>query len=158
MALFKEGTQIRKIALSQSDMDDLLIFAEDRLNSWQETESTVEFKDSDEIAIACLLLEDGLLPDKAVKALANTVLKALSECREKRLAVESLKIQPPKPGRKEDRANKGRLLFSTSKLIRQGIPKQQAYDIVAKQLHKSPDTVRRTYERAIKSRVKSTGK
>lgn len=158
MAIFKEGMQIWKIAFNQPDADDFLSFAEDRLKAWQQAEDSIEFKDPDEIAIACLLLEDDLLPDKAAKALAGTMLNTLHECREKRLTIESLKIQPPRSGRKENRAGKGHILLSTSKLIKQGIPKQQAYDIVANQFYKSPDTVRRIYERAIKSRAKSTGK
>ncbi|WP_376697240.1 hypothetical protein [Wenzhouxiangella sp. EGI_FJ10305] len=110
----------------------------------------ISFKSTDEILKASYLLDKGRLPEAAWSAYSHVVLDAILEIEEKKLTVDSLHIKPPKRGRQEDRRQKGYMILKTQELIRFGYSPTEAYDQLAQELHKSPDTVRRTYERARK--------
>lgn len=159
MGVIKEGMEAWKAAWSSKDPGDVLSHMDYLLSEWQESEIIVEFENPWQIIIASLFLTDGILPLQARKGLANTILNTIGECSEKRFKVDSLKIKPDKPGRKKDSETQWNMLHQTHSLIKEGLPKQESYELVAKKFHKSPDTVRRAYERAIKRRAnKPTGK
>lgn len=82
--------------------------------------------------------------------MARLTLQTISEVEDKKLGIDCLHISPPKPGRQENRRLKGQILFAVRDLIKSGYSKTDAYNEVSQQYFKSPDTVRRMYERAIK--------
>lgn len=153
--MFSSEHQIWKFANYWDELNDWLPYAEDLVRIWADQSSNeIKFKSTFEITIASFLLMDDLLPLAAKKAFAKVTLDVMSEARKKKLTLKSLYIDPPPPGRKKDRASLFIRMHEVIQLIEEGRQKQEAYNLVATQYHKSPDTVRRDYERYIKRRRK----
>jgi len=110
----------------------------------------VTFQNHDQILKACFLLDEGLLPKSAWSAFANVVMDTVVEAQDKKLTIKSLDLKPPRRGRTSDPKLQGYMVLKTKELIESGSSANEAYAQLAKELHKSPDTVRRTYERAKK--------
>ncbi|WP_231890967.1 hypothetical protein, partial [Methylomonas koyamae] len=65
-------------------------------------------------------------------------------------SLDCLHIKPPKPGRKDNRGEAFTRFREVRRLVQEGKNHTEAYRIVAEKHHKSPDTIRRDYERKIK--------
>ncbi|WP_434516687.1 hypothetical protein AB6Q56_08880 [Dechloromonas sp. ARDL1] len=149
--MFSSKHAIWKAANAADRLDDWLGNAEFMIGEWSAQSSEgVEFKSTWEIILAGLLLEDDLLPAPARVAFAKVMLQTIGEANANKIRVNSLHIEPPKPGRKEDRQQMGIRLRKVAGLIKEGMPATEAYKIVAEEHCKSPETIRRDYERAIK--------
>jgi len=152
--MFTSEHMIWKYADWLDELDDWLPYAEDLVKKWEKQSSDeIKFTRTFEIIIASFLLMDDLLPLTAKKAFANLTLDVISEVDKKKLTMESLCIHAPPPGRKKDSSFPVRIR-EVKELIAKGHSKQEAYELVASQYHKSPDTIRRAYERLFKRRKK----
>lgn len=153
--MFTPDHEIWKFANAGDELDDWLCYAEDLIEQWaSQSENEIKFKTTFEIILASLLLMDDLLPQAARKAFAGLTLETITEIKNKKVAIECLHITPPPPGRKEDLHAKGQILFGVRSLLKTGLSKTEAYEVVAAQHFKSPDTIRRMYERALKGKRK----
>ena len=151
--MFSPEHRIWEFSSAGDELDDWLPYAEDLVKKWAKQRSDeVEFGTTFEIILASLLLMDDLLPSPAKMAFARLTLDTITELDEKRISIGSLKIEPSKPGRKDDKQFKGYVIFSVREHIKNGLSKTEAYKAVAAKQFKSPETVRRIYERASKDR------
>jgi len=147
--MFTSEHQIWKFAYAGDELDDWLPYAEDLVEEWS-TEEEVVFKNTFDIILASYLLMDGLLPPSARKAFSELIFSVISESKEKKIALKSLHITPPKPGRKSDRNLEFHILRNVIEHLKQGLSKGEAYELVSLKYFKSTDTVRRMFERAVK--------
>jgi len=153
--IFSSGHEIWKYAYYHDKLDDWLPYAEDLIQNWS-SKNEVYFTSTFEITIASLLLLDDLLPLSARNACAMLLIATIKESAEKKYDIESLKLSPPSPGRKKINIHqKGIILFAIRDCVKAGLSPTDAYRIVADKHFKSPDTIRRMYERAIKKQPKS---
>jgi hypothetical protein len=153
MPMFTPDHEIWKFAYAADELSDWLGYAEDLVRKWtSQGDDEVKFRTTFEIILASLLLIDDLLPPSARKALARVTLETIAQLDNKKVAIECLHIEPPQPGRKIDTHFKGQVLFGVRELLKTGLSKTEAYKAVAAQQFKSPDTIRRIYERAMKRR------
>lgn len=135
------------------DQDDWLPYAEDLVEKWASlSRKEVKFEHTFDIQLAALLLVDDLLPPSARAAFADLMLDTIAENRTKKHTIECLRITPPPPGRKQDLHFRSQVIFGTHELIAGGLSKTEAYRIIAEEHSKSPDTIRRIYERARKKK------
>lgn len=149
--MFSSEHAIWKFARAGDELDDWLDHAEYLVNEWSiQNSDEVRFQNTFQIILAALLLEDDLLPTPARVAFAKVMLETISETQTNKLRVDCLHIHPPKPGRKEDRAGVFIKFHQVRKLIQEGMTATEAYKVVAEEHCKSPDTIRRDYERMIK--------
>lgn len=148
--MFSSNTAIWKYANSIDEFDDVFTEAEELILKWsRHIDSEVEFKSIGEIYFAALLLEDGLLPVPAKKAFAKVMRKAINEAYQNKLCIKSLYIHPPKPGRKNNQTASVNRCREVMRLINNGESATDAYKVVAEKHFKSPDTIRRDYERIV---------
>ena len=155
MMIFSSVHEIWKFANGNGELDDLLPYAEDLVNKWaNQSGDEIEFQSTFEIALASYFLMDDLLPKAAKKAFAKITIDVISEADDQKLTLKSLFIHPPPPGRKRDKISSFIRMREVIKLIKEGHKNQAAYELVATEHHKSPDTIRRDYERYIKRRQK----
>lgn len=153
--MFSSEHIIWKWANWWDELDDWLPYAENLVKEWASQNSdNVMFADEFQIRIASFLLVDDLLPLSAKKAYAYLVLDTMAETKKKKLSLETLHIHPPPPGRKKDGQATYHRNHAVNALLKEGHPKQDAYNLVAKQFHKSPDTIRRDYERLLRRHKK----
>jgi hypothetical protein len=153
--MFSPDHEIWKFAYAGDELDDWLLYAEDLVHRWTgQSHEEVEFGTTFEIILAALMCMDDLLPVSARRAFAKCMLDAISEADERKLTLTALHVRPPQPGRKEDRRALFHRTHEVIELLQKGHPKQEAYESVAKMFHKSPDTIRRDYERWISRRRK----
>lgn len=139
-------------------MDDWLPQAENLVQEWSSKNSDeVTFRGTFEIILAALLLEDDLLPASARVAFAKRMLSTINEAESNQLRLESLYIHPPKPGRKKSDTEFVVRFHEIRKLTYEGISLTEAYKAVAEKYFKSPDTIRREYER-FRKKCSATGK
>lgn len=151
--MFTPSHEIWKFAYACDEGDDWLPYAADLVREWtSQGEGEVKFKTTFEIVLASLLLMDDLLPPSARKVFARLTLETITEIADKKVAIECLHIAPPPPGRKEDRLARGHILMGVHHLLKAGLSKTDAYETVAAQHFKSPETIRRMYERATKGK------
>jgi len=61
-----------------------------------------------------------------------------------------MKMSPAQPGRKASRQALSIRLFTVKDYLKSGLSKQEAYHKTSEKFHKSPDTIRREFERAMK--------
>lgn len=158
--MFSSIHAIWKFAYAGDELDDWLPYAEDLIREWSsQNPEEVKFHSTFDIVIAAFLIKDDLLPASAKVAFAKVMLDAIDEATTKKLNFKSLLIHPPKPGRKEDRTKTFIRLHEVKALIQSGMTATEAYAVVAEKNFKSPDTIRREYERiALKNRNrKETG-
>lgn len=158
--MFTSNHAIWKFASAGDELDDWLPYAEDLIRKWSsQRNNEVKFQTTFEIIIAAFLLKDGLLPASAQAAFAEIVLATIDEAGNHKLRLNCLHISPPKPGRKENRTETYIRLSDVRRLIQEGKTASEAYQIVAEQHFKSPDTIRREYERRVvkKPKRKQTG-
>ena len=156
--MFSSEHAIWKFASAGDELDDWLPYAEDLIRKWAgQNSNEVEFEKTFDIILAALLLEDELLPASAKAAFARLMLETIDEVREKKLRMECLHISPPKPGRKNERDQIAFRLREARALIEKGMPRAEAYKVVAEKYFKSVDTIRRDCERAVKNRRKRKG-
>ena len=80
--------------------------------------------------------------------LAGILLPMMRELRELRATATGIEEKPRKRGRKKA-DYKRKAVAMVSKLERSGIQRTRAYERVADEFNKAPDTIRRTYERLI---------
>ncbi|MDI1310070.1 MAG: hypothetical protein PSV17_11680 [Methylotenera sp.] len=155
MAIFSSDHAIWKFAYAGDELDDWLPFAEDLVNSWaNQSSDEIKFQSTFEIILASYLLMDDLLPQAAKKAFAKITLDVISEAAEKKVTLNSMSLHAPPPGRKQDKISYFIRMREVINLIKEGYKNQAAYELVATKHHKSPDTIRRDYERNIKHRQK----
>lgn len=153
--MFSSKHEIWKFAYAGDELDDWLSYAEDLVLKWATQNSDeVQFETTFQIIIAAYLLKDDLLPASARTAFAEIMFAIINEADINKLRVECLHIQPPKPGRKEDRPETGNRLREVFSLIEEGTSATQAYKVVAENHFKSPDTIRREYERHFRKKRK----
>lgn len=145
MTMFTPDHKIWQFAWAGDELNDWLPYAEDLIAKWSRQESDeIQFNGTFEIILASFLLMDDLLPPQARIAYAQFTLDVIS-------AAPKRKVSARRPGRRKgSRAEKGHRLFSVKGYIESGLTKQQAYQKVADEIHKSPDTIRREFERALK--------
>jgi len=156
--MFLQEHEIWKFAFAGDELDDWLPYAEGLVDKWLiQRSDEVVFATSFEVVIAALLLKDNLLPSSAKAAFAELMLNVMDEAKHNKLKIECLHIYPPKPGRKEDRRKTFMVVHEVKALIQNGVTATEAYETVAEARFKSPDTIRREFERAKKKR-KHTGR
>lgn len=158
--MFSPSHEIWKFANAGDELDDWLPYAEDLIREWStQSKDEVKFKTTFEIIIAAFLLKDDLLPASARGAFAEVLLEAIDEATRKKLRFKSLLIHPPKPGRKENRTETFIRHHEVTALIQKGKTATEAYKVVAEKHFKSPDTIRREFERIVlkKRKRKETG-
>ncbi len=149
--MFSSQHAIWKFADAEDELDDWLPYAEDLIRKWSaQNKDEVGFQNTLEIIIASLLLEDDLLPASARAAFAKVMLEVIGEASINKLRLKCLHIHPPKPGRKKRRAETFIKFREVKTLIQEGKTATEAYDVVAARHFKSPDTIRRNYERIVK--------
>lgn len=149
--MFSSEHAIWKFAYAGDELDDWLPHAEDLIREWSiQNSEAVRFKNTFDIILAALLLEDDLLPTPARVAFAKVMLETITETQTNKLRVDCLHVHPPKPGRKEDRAGIFIKFLQVRNLIQEGMTATEAYEVVAEKHCKSPDTIRRDYERMVK--------
>ena len=153
--MFTSEHEIWKAAYVNGELTDWLSYAEDRIAYWS-SQNEVTFQTTWEIIVAAMLMVDNLLPKAARAALAKTTLETIAEADRQRYTLQALKVSPGAPGRKTDRREKGAILFKVRDLIKEGMTKTAAYERVANIHHKSPETIRRLYERALKAQRQNT--
>lgn len=149
--MFSSEHAIWKFANAGGELDDWLGHTEHLVREWSNPGSNdVKFENTFDIILAAFLLEDDLLPAPARVAFAKTMLETIGEVQTKKLRVSCLHIEPPKPGRKENRQQMGIRLRKVAGLINEGMSPTEAYKNVAEEHCKSTETIRRDYERMIK--------
>ena len=150
--MFSPEHAIWKFANAGDELDDWLTYAETLVKQWAKQSSLeVKFEGVFELYLAALLLKDDLLPASARMVLGELMLKAINEASNKKLTIESLGIHPPKPGRHKITPHTlGYIIHSVSGIIRSGETATEAYKVVSEKLCKTPDTIRRIYEREMK--------
>ena len=154
--MFSTEHAIWKFAYAGDELDDWLPYAEDLIEKWaNQNIGAVQFLSTFEIILASLLLEDDLLPAPARVAFAEVMIEIIVEARSAKLNIKCLRIEPSKPGRKENRAETFIRFREVKYLIQEGTAVSQAYKVVAEKHFKSPETIRRDYERLVKKMSKS---
>lgn len=149
--MFSSQHAIWKYANAADKLDDWLPYAEDLVQKWAtQSSDEVKFPGALEVYLASLLLEDDLLPASARVAFATLMLKVINEASARKLRIDCLGISPPKSGRKEDRMAKLFTFREVRLLIQKGMSASEAYAAVAEKRCKSPETIRRDYERMMK--------
>lgn len=155
--MFSSEHVIWKVAYWAGELDDWLPYAEELVTKWgSQSEDSIVFPTTWEIIVAALLLQDNLLPASARAAFAKLMLKTLHEADESKLTINCLHVRPPKPGRKENRTALFIRMHEVRELLQQGKTATDAYHIVAEKHFRSPDTIRRDYERHVLKRKKPT--
>jgi len=146
--MFLPEHAIWKFANAGDELNDWLPYAEDLIRKWSvQNKDEIKF-DSFQIILATLLLKDDLLPAPARAAFADAVWDATSEAIKKKYTLKSLHVYPPKPGRKKMASSRlWFIVFSVNGIIRSGKTATQAYQEMADECFRSPDTIRRIYER-----------
>ena len=149
--MFLPEHAIYKIAFYNGETDDWLPYAEDLIRKWSTQEcEEILFPSTFEIILAAYLLHDDLLPHSAKCAFAKVMLRAVFEAQDNKLTLSCLHIHPPKPGRKQNRTELFIRYREVKSLIQDGSTATEAYKAVADKYCKSPDTIRRDYERFLK--------
>lgn len=157
--IFRPEHEFYKAAIAADQLDDWLPHAEYLIGKWAEQKSEdVKFASTWKIIIAASALRDNLLPVSARVALCEVLFKVILEAESKKLDLASLHISPPKPGRKSDRNLTFSRVQKVMTLLREGKTTTEAYDLVAEEYCKSPDTIRREYERTLKTNRHKLGK
>jgi len=105
------------------------------------------FEDDYEFEIAGLLLIDGLLPVQAREAYVQCVFNAQVCLSNKKVVCEELFVQPNKRGRKSIKNEMKQRIEDVQKAIDSGVSVTESYKLVAPKYNKSPDTIRRSFER-----------
>lgn len=158
--MFSPKHAIWKFAYAGDELDDWLPHAEWLVETWAALNSDeVKFENTFDIILAAFLLEDDLLPASARTAFAKVMLETIDEAISNKLSIKSMHIHPPKPGRKENRTATFIKCSEVRDLIQEGKTATEAYKVVAEKHFKSPDTIRRDYERIVKKmrKRKDTG-
>lgn len=158
--MFSSKHAIWKFANAGDELDDFLPYAEDLVREWSVQDSKeVRFQGTFDIILAALLLEDDLLPVSARVAFSKLMLETIDEAGSNKLSIKCLHIHPPKPGRKENRTEAFIKFHEVRTLIQEGKTATEAYKVVAEKHFKSPNTIRRDYERMVKNarKRKETG-
>jgi hypothetical protein len=150
--MFSSKHAIWKFANAGDELDDWLPYAEELVRKWAKQSSLeIKFKGVFELYLAVLLLKDDLLPASARMVLGELMLKTIIEAMDKKLTIESLGIHPPKSGRRKiNPQTLGYIMHKVSRIIRSGKTATEAYKVVSEELCKTPDTIRRIYEREMK--------
>ncbi len=150
--MFTSEHQLWHFANYGDELDDWLLYAEDLVKQWS-IEKDVVFKDTFQIIIASYLLMDDLLPSSARISFSQLMLDTISESIDKKIAMKQLMINKPNRGRKKrSRADEFIILHDVCTYLKQGSSKTNAYSLVSKKHFKSPDTIRRMFERATKKK------
>ena len=152
---FKSHHKVWNVGWYYDDVDDYLSYVNICLEKWVQNKYDHEipfFEDKYEIQVASLLLYDNLLPTEARKAFSMLAITAMKEISDTKQQSNVFHIKKPAKGRKKDEFLERQLLSGVAKLIKAGTLKTEAYKIVAQENNKSPDTVRRRYERFMKRR------
>lgn len=153
--MFSSDHAIWKFANACDELDEWLPYAEDLIRQWSVQRKDEIKYDSFQIRLAALLLKDDLLPAPARAAFADAVWEAMNDAIDKKYTLKSLRIHPPKAGRKRmARGHLSFIMYSVRNAIRSGKTASQAYQEVADRCYKSPDTIRRVYERQNKKSQK----
>lgn len=144
---------------------DILDYAESLLESWEDYRLSAYrpydspdfsiFKNEYQIRLALMMSVDGVLPQDVDKALSMLMLSAMREANDNKYKLETLHLRPPPRGRKEDWAKRFSMVRSVIDLLNNGTKKKEAYEKVGLDMNVSPETVRRSYERMMKSRKKA---
>lgn len=146
--MFNPEHEISKIAHYFEEADNWLPYAEELVHKWaQMSPQDIQLKGFD-LTLAALLMKDDLLPFPARWAFGELMLKAIDEAKARKVTIKHLGVKAPRPGRKNEPLEAiGFRLRRVYQLLSEGKTKTEAYEIVAKEQFKSPDTIRRDYER-----------
>ena len=148
--MFSSDHAIWNFAYAGEELDDWLPHAEWLVKEWSvQASDEVKFDNTFDIILAAFLLEDDLLPASARAAFAKLMLKTIGEADANKLRIKCLHIHRPKEGRKEDRHETFTRFHEVKTLIQEGKTATEAYELVAERRFKSPDTIRRDYERNV---------
>ncbi len=152
---FSPDAAIWKFANPDDGLDDWLGYAENLVQKWSvQNKDEIEF-DSFQFALATLLLKDDLLPDNARAAFADAMWKAMEEAHEKKYTLKNLHVYPPSSGMEKMHPYQlGFIMHGVRQAIQDGKTATKAHQEIADTLFKSPDTIRRIYERQRKKRQK----
>lgn len=106
--------------------------------------------------VCALLLQSNLPVPRII--IGKLIEKLVTELTEAKVDVPVLGIEKPRRGRpSSSRARQQYLLYLADKvrtlIAKQGMTASAAYEAIAKERHKSPDTIRRDYERLIASSI-----
>lgn len=146
--MFSPDHAIWRFAYAGDELDDWLPYAEELIQKWsQQSCNEVKFQNTFEIVLAAYLLKDDLLPASARIVFAETMLKTITEADLNKLRLKCLHIHPPEPGRKRNPVETFFRWHEVNDLIQNGKTATEAYYEVAEKHFKSPDTIRREYER-----------
>lgn len=112
--------------------------------------------------ICALLLQSNLPVPRRI--IGQLIEKLVTELTETKIDVPALGIKKPRRGRPASSMDRRRYLFHLMHEVRtlttdQGMTVSAAYEAIAERRHKSPDTIRRDYERFMadrKSRMKQS--
>lgn len=100
-----------------------------------------------EIRIALNLSEDGFLVQSVQSKLSCITTNLIDEAFEKKFNIDSFFIRAPKRGRKPDHYLHHKIISMVYDNLNTNNTMQEVYEYVATQLYKSPDHVRRIFER-----------
>ena len=153
--MFTQDHKIWWFAWQGDRVDDWLPVAEELVEKWSaQSQDEIKFESTFHIILASMLLHDNLLPDSARKAFADLTLDIIDEAGEKDLQIDALQISPPARGRKKNQSEIIRRSRDVLDHVEKGKSKTEAYELVGKKYSKSPETIRRDFERLQKERLK----
>lgn len=141
------------------DYDDAATMIEAAYEKYTRSEFPPDVPDSMAFDWYCfsVFLKDSLPPGN-LRIFGDLIENLFEEMEERNISLKSLGISPSKSGRPETMTDRKILeIIGMVKFEQKNASKKsEAYEIVAKSLNKSPDTIRRYYERWLIS--KSNGK
>ncbi|WP_297451916.1 hypothetical protein [Ferrovum sp.] len=149
MRIFSPHHKIWQFAVAGGELDDWLSQAEELMQKWSNQNSDEVRFGTFDVILAAYLLKDNLLPASARDAFAELMMSVIIEARKKKLRIECLHIEPPKPGRKENRTERF-IRFHEVRMLKNGMTATEAYKVTADKFGKDPVTIRREYERVLK--------
>ncbi len=143
----------RRSALAYNDPHDSFAEIESFMDEWSKSDPDENELYKFNIRLAAMLLIDGILPTKAGVVLGNKILAAMDEIIEKKQSVKALGIEKKTRGRPPKEQSIHYIYHEVGMRIKDGMSKTSAYKEVADQENKSPETIRRIFEREKKKRI-----
>jgi hypothetical protein len=163
MTKFTSDMMIWQYAYYHDELEDYLSQADYLLEQWNDPKIDVDefignpntfFSSEFDFQLALYLLHDGLLPRKVQMILAESVLLGRLDLRSKNVQCDMLKVSKEKnPGRPTGQLENTRFR-EVLELLKVGISRSESYERVAVKYFKSPDTIRRGFERMLKRNKK----
>jgi hypothetical protein len=162
VTIFKEDMMIWQYGDYQNDIHEYLAYVEGLLDEWNELQIDLDvylsepssfFRSEFEFKVATFLLHDGLLPHKIQKIMAYAIMNSRLDLESRNIKFDILKVsKKAKVGRPKDKS----LLTRDSEVLyflELGLSKTEAYKQVASKHFKSPDTIRRGFEKNTRASI-----